>query len=238
MVGRHLSLLKIATQTDCLPYFIWVLKMSLRFTLIQKGGLCSLRLLPLMTVLWVYAPSGHSTRKQLARGRFFEGIQNYMENKNEGNENKIILDPMGRDGRNKTLHRYPFNHALSKLIMDNRLEDLYRLENPDSSEFNRYNRFGIIDLRSRIDRVYIHKKIARNTKINHVMVSFTDHYNVIFIDRFSSKTKIGKDSWYFNNSYLCKPEFTLTTETFLFLLKTQNTATLQQVSGRKTLNLF
>ena len=67
------------------------------------------------------------------------------------------------------------------------------------------------------------------------MVSFTDHCNAIFIDRFPSKTKIGKDSWYFNNSLLCKPEFSLTTKTFLFLLKTQNT--LQQVTGGKTLNL-
>ena len=39
-------------------------------------------------VLCVYAPSGHSPREQLVRGRFFEGLQNYMKNKNEGNENK------------------------------------------------------------------------------------------------------------------------------------------------------
>ena len=31
-------------------------------------------------VLCVYAPSGNSTRKQLARGHFFEGLQNYMGN--------------------------------------------------------------------------------------------------------------------------------------------------------------
>ena len=56
-------------------------------------------------ILCVYAPSGHSTREQLSRGRFFEGLHNYMENKNEGNENKIILgdfnctmDKMERDG--------------------------------------------------------------------------------------------------------------------------------------------
>ena len=34
-----------------------------------------------------------------------------------------------------------------------------------------------------------------------------------------SKTKIGKDSWYFNNSLLCKPEFSLTTKTFLLFIK-------------------
>ena len=56
----------------------------------------------------VYAP-GDSTREQLARGRFFEGLQNCMENKNKGNENKIIIgdfnftmDKMERDGGNKT----------------------------------------------------------------------------------------------------------------------------------------
>ena len=43
----------------------------------------------------------------MARKRFFEGLQNYMENKNDGNENKIILgdfnctmDKMERYGRN------------------------------------------------------------------------------------------------------------------------------------------
>ena len=53
------------------------------------------------------------------------------------------------------------------------------------------------------------------------MVSFTDHYNAISIDRLPSKTKIGKDSIYFNDSLLRKPEVSSATETFLFLLKTQ-----------------
>ena len=59
-------------------------------------------------------------------------------------------------------------------------------------------------------------KNCNNTKINHIMVSFTDHYNDIFIDRFPSKTYIGKDSCYFNNSPLCKPEFSLTTDFSFF----------------------
>ena len=37
-------------------------------------------------VLCVCAPWGHRTR--LAKGGFFEGLQNYMENKNEINEDK------------------------------------------------------------------------------------------------------------------------------------------------------
>ena len=60
-------------------------------------------------VLCVYAPSGDSTRELLARRSFFEGLQNYMENKHKGNENKIILgdfnctmDKMETDGGNKT----------------------------------------------------------------------------------------------------------------------------------------
>ena len=56
-----------------------------------------------------------------------------MQNKNEGNENKIMLgdlnctmDKIDRDGENKTqrLYRYCSNYALPKLIVDNGLEDL------------------------------------------------------------------------------------------------------------------
>ena len=70
------------------------------------------------------------------------------------------------------------------------------------------------------------------------MVSFIDHYNAISIDRLPSKTKIGKDSWYFNNSLLCNLKFSLTTINLLFALKTnKKTTTLQEVSGGYTPNL-
>ena len=128
-----------------------------------------------------------------------------MENKNEGNENKIILgdfnctmNKMERDGRNKTLYRCRFNYALSKRIVDNGLEDLWRRENPDSSEFTHYDRSS--GTRSRIDRVYTDIKTASNTNNIHMMVSFTDHYNATFFDRFPSNTKTGKVLSYFNNS--------------------------------------
>ena len=67
-------------------------------------------------VLSFYSPSGYSTSEQLDRGCFFEGLKNYMEYKNEGNENKIILgdfnctmNKMDRGGENKTqiLYRCP-----------------------------------------------------------------------------------------------------------------------------------
>ena len=117
----------------------------------------------------------------------------------EGNENKVIpgdfvlcaMDKMERDGRNKTLCKYHFNYVLSKLFVDNGLEDLWRKKNPDSSEFTRYNRSSVT--RSTIDRVYTDIGMASNTKINHIMVSFTDHYNATFNEKFSSKTYIGKD---------------------------------------------
>ena len=97
----------------------------------------------------ICAPSEYSTREQLARGRFFEGLQKYMQNKNEGNENKIMLgvlnctmDKIDRVGENKTqrLYRCCSNYALSKLIVDNGLEDLWRRENSDSPEFICYDR--------------------------------------------------------------------------------------------------
>ena len=42
-------------------------------------------------VLCLCPPSGYSTIKELVRGRLFEVLENYMQNKNEGDENKIIL---------------------------------------------------------------------------------------------------------------------------------------------------
>ena len=117
-----------------------------------------------------------------------------MEIKTKGNENEIILgdfnftiNKLDRDGGNKwqRIYRFRFNYVLSKLIEKNELEDIRRKENPDSSEFTHYNR--ISGTRSRIDGVC------------------SDHYNTISIDRLPSKTKIGKDSWYFKNSFLWKP---------------------------------
>ena len=72
-----------------------------------------------------------------------------MQNKNEGNENKIMLKVLNctigkidRVGENKTqrLYRCCSNYTLSKLIVDNGLEDLWRRENSDSPEFICYNR--------------------------------------------------------------------------------------------------
>ena len=56
------------------------------------------------------------------------------------------------------------------------------------------------------------------------MVSFIDHYNAISIDRLSSKTKIGKDSWkrFMKIILLCKPEFSSTTKTSFFIKNTKN----------------
>ena len=111
-------------------------------------------------VLCIYASSGHSNREQLIRGRFFEGLQTYIENKTEGNENKIIigdfnctLEKIDRDEGNKTQKRYRCHSlfALSKVIMDNGFEDLWKRENPDVSEFTRYDKSS--GTRSRIDRI-------------------------------------------------------------------------------------
>ena len=78
---------------------------------------------------------------------------------------------MGRHAGDKPqrLCRCGSNYALSKLIVDNGLEDLWRMRNPDSSEFTRYNRSsGTISV---IDKIYTDIKIANKTKINHIMVS-------------------------------------------------------------------
>ena len=131
------------SQKDCLSCFMWVLKVLLRLTMIQKGILCPLRLLPLMAEFPVFMSfHGIAPRNSWIGGVSLNAFKIIWEIKNEGNENKIILggfnftmDETEKDGRNKTLYRCRFNYALSKLIVDNRLEDLWTRENPDSSEF-------------------------------------------------------------------------------------------------------
>ena len=104
-------------------------------------------------VLCVYAPSGYSTREQLDRKREGRALSTkYMENKNKGKENKIMLeefnctmDKMDWVGENETERLYwcCSSYVLSKLIMDNGLEYLWRRENSDSPQVRRYNRsFG------------------------------------------------------------------------------------------------
>ena len=74
-------------------------------------------------VLCVYAPSGESTREQLARGCFLEGLQNYMKNKDKGNENKQYLETFivlciklrGVVEIKHRLYRCCFNYALSEI---------------------------------------------------------------------------------------------------------------------------
>ena len=63
------------------------------------------------------------------------------------------------------------------------------------------------------------------------MISFTDHYNAISLNRLPFKTKIGKDSCNFNNSLLCKPEFSSATNNLLFLLKPLKKIILQQITS-------
>ena len=63
----------------------------------------------------------------------------------------------------------------------------------------------------RARRMLISKGLRKNTS--------DSNYSAISIDRFSSKTTIGKDSWYFNNSFLCKPDFLSAKKNLLSLLK-------------------
>ena len=44
---------------------------------------------------------------------------------------------------------------------------------------------------------------------------------LFFFDRFPTKTKTGKHSWYFNDSPLCKLEFSLTTDFSVFIKNTK-----------------
>ena len=167
------SFLEIVTQKVCLYCFIRVLNVSLRLMLIQNGSFYPLRLHSLITefsvlMLFQDITSGYSW----LGGHSFEELQNYMENKSEGNESKIILgnfnctmDKVDRNGGNKTqkLYRCDSYCALSKLIVDNGLEDLWRRENPDCSEFSRYDRSS--GTRSRLDSVFTDIKLLTRPRL-------------------------------------------------------------------------
>ena len=64
----------------------------------------------------------------LAREHFFEWIQNYMENKSGGNENRIILGDfnctMDLGNKIQRLYRCGYKYVLLILIVDNGLPDL------------------------------------------------------------------------------------------------------------------
>ena len=70
------------------------------------------------------------------------------------------------------LYKCRFNYILSKLVVD-----LWRRKNPDSLEFPCYYRSS--GTSSRIDTVYTDVRITGNIKINHIKVSFTEHYNTM-----------------------------------------------------------
>ena len=123
---------------------------------------------------------------------------------------------MERDGGKKTqrLHRDRSNYALSKLIVDNSLENRCRREKSDSSKFNHFDRSS--GTWFRINSVYTDMDVDSNIKVNHIMVSFADHYNAICIYRLPPKTKTGKDSRHFNNFLLCRLEFSSSTKNLTF----------------------
>ena len=128
-LGSNFFFLGDSYKKGWLSCFIWDLKvdkdpkvrfLSFKFTPSNDRVLCA------------YAPLEYSTREQLDKGGFFEGLQNC----------NCTMDKIDRDGENKTqrLYRCCSNYALSKLIVDNGLEDLWRRENPDSPEFTCYDR--------------------------------------------------------------------------------------------------
>ena len=51
------------------------------------------------------------------------------------------------------------------------------------------------------------------------MISFSDHYNALLIERLSSKTKTGKDLWHFNNTLLQNKDFCSSITNLLPFLK-------------------
>ena len=113
-MGPIFSLLNIVTQKNCLSWLIWVLKVLPRLTLIQEGGLHSLRLLLLMTEFSVFMPfRGLAT----GGGSWLEGVSSkeyrIIWKKKVLGDFSCTMVKLDRDGENKTQRL-----ALSKLIVE------------------------------------------------------------------------------------------------------------------------
>ena len=131
------SLLEIVTEKEYSFLFISIFKISEVDTDL-KGRFVSFKLTPfnessLLVPLHGIAPESSWL------GSLFEGLQNHTQNKNKGSENKKMLgdlnctkDKIDRNGENKTqiLYRCCSNYALSKVIVDNWLEDQNPLNSP------------------------------------------------------------------------------------------------------------
>ena len=182
------SLLEIVTQKDCLSCFIQVLKVTLRLTLILKGGLCPLRLFPLMTEFSVFILLQGIRPGNSCLGDIF--LKDY----------KVIWKIKVREMKTK---QYLENLIVLWIKWTGMVEIKYKdftdvvpimpCNNPSWKliDFTRYGRSS--GTRSRKGRVYCDIKITNNNKTNHIMVSFTDHYNAISLDKLPSKTKIERD---------------------------------------------
>ena len=85
LLGQLHPVLEGVIEVDTDPKGIFV---SFKITLSNNRVLC------------LCAPSGHSTKEQLIKGRFFAGLQN--ENKIILGGINIIMDIMDRNGGNKT----------------------------------------------------------------------------------------------------------------------------------------
>ena len=106
------------------------------------------------------------------------------------------------------------------------------MENPDSSEFIYYDRSS--GKKSRIHRVYTDLKIANNTKINHILIFLTDHYNSISLEIPLSEIKIGKDTWIILFYVKLCSWVLLNCKEFVLLTKNTKNTILQKVTGGNT----
>ena len=161
-------------------------------------------------------------------GGVFEGLQKHMEHENEGNENKITLEDfnctmykMDRDGENKTQRLYwcCSSYVLSKLIVDNGLENLWRRENQDCLKFTRYER-SFCKNPGQTGSILIYKLLTIPRLI-------TQWYPLLII--------ITLFLFFYGQTPLTNSEFSSATKISCFLLKTEKTTTLG-VSGGEAPN--
>ena len=130
-------------------------------------------------------------------------------------------------------YRCGSNYALPKLIVDNGLENLWRMENPDSSEFSYYDRSS--GTRFRIDRVYTDMKMLAIPRLITKWHPLLIIIRLFLLTDFPQKHKLEK----INGTLIGLILFHVSPispklKEFGFLIKAQKDTILQQVTGDNT----
>ena len=156
----------------------------------------------------IYAPSGGT--RQTERKSFFSNLEATLRDLNceniilGGDFNCVLNNELDRS--HAVTYRGQSRNSLKHLLVELKLEDTWRLHNPDEQVFTHHSHLGSA---SRIDRIYT-SRILRNRVLNTEITPCT-HLDHDIVGAFLTfgETPRGKGVWHLNCDILNNNEFTV-----------------------------